>query len=107
MEAQDILADDMDIRRPEGSEIPFRIIRIAESGDVVGKGVEPDVDDMPFIPRHRNPPGKGGAGNRKIAQPLANEIEDFVAPGARLNEVGICLDMPEQLLLVFAHAEEI
>ena len=43
VETVDVLADDVQVGRPEALE-PIRIGRETHAGDVVGQSIEPDVD---------------------------------------------------------------
>ena len=50
----------MKIRRPEFSEI-LRMIAVAvisDSGNIVGEGIQPDINNMSFIKVYRNSPFK-------------------------------------------------
>ncbi len=62
---------------------------------------------MALVARHRDTPGEGRARDGKVAQSLADKGQDLVAPALGLDEIGDCLDMGQELLLVLAHAEEI
>ena len=60
METDDILTDQMQIRRPVLLK-EFRVIAvpvIADPGDVVRQRVEPYIDDVPRVKVDRNSPGK-------------------------------------------------
>ena len=68
VETQNILTDQMDIRRPVVLKL-FAMIAVAvvaQTGDVVGQRVDPDIHDMLRIKINRYAPGKGSAGNAKI-----------------------------------------
>jgi len=78
VEAQDVLADHVQIRRPEGAELLALGVRIAGGGDVVGQRVEPDIHDMRRIARHRDAPAEAGARHREVAQPRLDERDDLV-----------------------------
>ena len=84
VEAQDVLADHVQVGRPEGRVFTAIGFRKTDAGDVVGQGVQPHVHDVIFVARHRHPPFEGGAGNREVLKPTGNEADDFVA--ARLGE---------------------
>jgi hypothetical protein len=58
VKAQDVLADNVNVTRPEFAELTI-LVRIAEGADVVGQGVEPDIDDMFLVARNRDSPGEG------------------------------------------------
>ena len=55
MEPGDIFADHMKIDRP-GLFEPFWVGSIANCGDVVQDGVEPDVDGLVVVKRNLDPP---------------------------------------------------
>ena len=106
MEAQDVLADDMHVAGPE----PLagrRVTGEADASEVVGQGVEPHVDHVLRIFWYGDAPGEGGARDRQVAQPLADEGEDLVAAAHRLDELRVGLDVGQQRLLVPGHAEEV
>ena len=70
-------------------------LAVSEGGDVVGQRVEPDVDHVLGIVRHRDAPGERAAADRKIAQAAAHKRQHFVAPRFRTDEVwllGVELD---------------
>ena len=103
MEADDVLTDDMEIRRPVmGVLLSTAVGMIPDAGDVVGQGVQPDVHHMIGIEIHRDSPFEGGAGNTEIGQSRLEEIVDhLVAAGIRLDEIRILLVILQQLVLVF------
>ena len=103
VKADDILADDMQIRRPiAGVFLPAAIGMIAQAGDIVGQSVQPDVDHMIRVKVHRDPPLEGGAGNAEIGKAGLEEIIDhFVAPGIGFDEVRVVLIVLQQLVLIF------
>ncbi len=100
MEADDVLADDMHLSRPEALELVGLHIREADSGQVVGERVDPHIHDVFRIAGHRNAPVEGGARDGKVLQTAAHEALHFV--GARLgaNELRVRLVMGKQLRLI-------
>ena len=106
VEPDDLLADQMHVRRPELGEF-FPVMQIAGRRNIVGQRVEPDVDDVLSVEGNRNPPVERGAGHAKVFEALFDEIDHLVAPGNRLNELWMILDMLQQALLIFGHAEEV
>ena len=109
VEAHDILADDVQ----RGG--PVTVIKgtaavgmIAEAGDVVAQGVQPDVSDVARVEFHRDPPGEGGTGHTQVGQPrLQKIVHHLVAAGIRLDEIGMLLIKPEQAVLILGQPEEI
>src|SRR5699024_2496668 len=58
METDNIVSDQMQICRPVFFKV-FRVISIAvitDSSDIVGKGIQPYIDNVPFIKINRNSP---------------------------------------------------
>ena len=68
VEAKDILADDVDVCRPvffiKVAGIAVGIV--AQSGDVIRKCVDPDVDDVLVVKGDGDAPFKGGSGDAEI-----------------------------------------
>ena len=88
VEAQDILAHHVQVRRPEGGERLTVFIGIADGRDVVCERVQPDVHDVVRIVRHRHAPAEGGAADREVAQARFHEGDDLVAPAFGQDEAG-------------------
>ena len=106
MEANDLLADEMHVRRPELLEF-LRVVEEARRRHVVRQRVKPDVDHVLLVVRHGNAPIEGRAGNAEVVEPLLDEADHLVAPGGRPDEIGIFLDMLEQTVGVVRQLEEI
>ena len=110
VEADDVLADQVEIRRPEIFillvVVPVRIV--ATEGDVVGQRIEPHIHHMLGIKFYRDAPCEGGAGYAQVLKAGLQEIVDhLVLPGFRLNEFRVLLNIVEQPIGIFAHTEEI
>ena len=95
MEADDVLADHVQVGRPV---LPQRIagVGIAALGDVVGERVQPDVHDVLGIARHRHAPREAGARHREVLQAALHEAHDLVAPAVRPDEARVLLVEREQ-----------
>ena len=92
VEADDLLADKMDIGRPEGLVITVGVLVIheAQRRGVVEQRVDPDVDDMLGVEIDRDAPLETGAGNAEILKARVDEVVDhLVDAGARQQEVGV------------------
>lgn len=65
MEAQDVFADELNVGRPEVGDVLFGV---AEDGEVVGEGVEPDIHDLAVVARDGDAPRKAflGAGDGDV-----------------------------------------
>ena len=104
---ENILGDEMLADRPEAVEsFPIGVI---DAGQVIDQGIEPDIGDVVFVERQRNPPLQAafGPGDAKVLQGFLQKSQHLVAVTLRADEVRILLDVVDQPLLVFAHAEEI
>src|SRR5205085_661406 len=77
-----ILADHVQIGRPERGELALDI-RIAERADVIDQRIEPHIDDMLRVARHRHAPAEAGARDRQIVEPRFDKADDLVAGRAR------------------------
>ena len=70
VETDDVLADQVHVRRPEALVVLVMVaVRIiAAEGDIVGQRVQPDVDHMTGVKVHRDAPGERGAGHAQVLQ---------------------------------------
>ena len=109
METGDILAYDVDVARPVFSVVFALLVgRIAERRDVVCQSVEPDVNDVLRIKLNGDAPFERRARNAQILQSgLYEVVYHLAADVLRRDEIGIFLEEREQLVLIFAHFEEI
>ena len=112
VKAQDILAHHMHISWPETLILLGIHIRIAERGDVIGQGIEPDIHDMAFMGaitgiRHRHAPIEGGPGDRQILEAALDEAQHLIAPGGRADEIRVSLVKCQQAFLPGRQTEEI
>ena len=81
VEAQNLLADQVQVGGPEALALDRRLIS--------DERVEPDVEDVRRFAFHRNAPLDICAGDRKIGQALAHEGQHFVAARFGLDEIGL------------------
>ena len=88
MEADDILADQVDVGRPIALE-QLSAIGIADTGQIIGQRVEPDVHDMVRAARNLHPPVEAGARDRQVAEAALDEAQHLVAAAVGLNECGL------------------
>ena len=122
VEARDVLADDMQVRRPPVLE-GGRVVREARSRDVVDESVVPDVDDPGLrVPRavlaqgrvavlgdrERDPPParRPLAADREVLQAAADEPQHLVASVVRLDEVRVLREVRLEALLVSGQPKE-
>ena len=84
VEANDFLANEMEIGRPV-SNLP--IIRTPDSAKIRGQRIEPDVKNVWLLARNRNAPANRGTRDAEIAEAAFDETENFVAARLRLDEL--------------------
>ena len=110
MEANDFLADHVQIGRPVFLKCflsAFVRRSVSDRGDVVCQRVQPHVDHVLGIVRHRNAPGKRGAADGEITQSGAHERHHLVPPGLGANEIGLLGVQLQQLVLKRRKPEEV
>ena len=109
VEPENVLADDMDVSGPVLGEVFAAAVGVvAQGGDIVGEGVQPDIDHMAVVKAHRDAPLEGGTGDAEVLQAGFQEVVDhFLFPGLGDDEVGVFLDVLHEPVLVFAHPEEV
>ncbi len=106
MEACDVLADHVHVA---GQRLlkAFVVGAVADPGDVVEQGVEPDVDRLGGIERNRDPPGKPFAGDGDVLELGFDQVDDFVAPACGLNEFRVRRVVCQQTVAIGRKPEEI
>ena len=112
MKTSDVGADDVDNFTfrilPILLKLAVILLKIAKGGDVVGQGVEPNINHMARGFLNGDAPIKGGAGNAEVIETWLNKvIHHFGLPAFRGNEFRILIVKSQQILNVFATAEEI
>ena len=109
VEADDLLADEMHIGRPEGLVVAVGIFVVheAERRRVVEQRVDPDVHDMLGVEVNGDAPLEARAGDAEILQARVNEVVDhLVDAGARQQEVRVD-EQVTHAVRVLGQAEEI
>ena len=110
VEAHNLLADHVYVGRPVTRQL-FLVYGIvgaeADRRHVVGQRIQPHIDDVLGIARHRYAPLERGAADRQIAQSAAHERDHLVAPRLGTNEVGMLGVILQQPLFHGRQLEEI
>ena len=109
MEADDLLADEMHIGRPEGLVVAVGVFVVheAERRRVVEQRVDPDVHDMLGVEVNGDAPLEARAGDAEVLQARVNEVVDhLVDAGARQQEVRVD-EQVTHAVRVLGQAEEI
>lgn len=90
METNDLFTNEVYVSRPVFFEIMIFIVLVAQSVDVVGKSVNPNINNMSWIKVNRNAPAEGGTGNAQILKSWFNEVVyHLVDTAAWLEEVSV------------------
>ncbi len=112
MESSDIGTDNVDDLGfwviPELLELGIVFLKISESGNIVRKSIEPDINDMAFRFFDWNTPIEGGSGDAKIVEAGFDEVVDHLRFTAFWgNESWVLVIELKKLVDVFAASEEI
>ena len=107
VEPDDVLADHVQIGRPESLEQLRGRVGKADAGQVVGQRVDPHVHHVIGMVGHRHAPVERRAGDRQVAQPAGDEADHLVAPDVGPDELGMGLVVGEQLVGVGGQPEEV
>ena len=110
VEADDVLADQMKVRRPELLELlrAVAVRVIADSGDIVRKRIEPYIHDVLVVEINRNAPFEGRSRHAQILQAGQQEVvHHLILAALGLNELGMRVDMLNQAVRILAHLEEV
>ena len=106
VEAQNVFAHHVDVGGPPLGELAV-ILQVADACEVVGQRVDPDVHDVLLVEGNGNAPIERGAGDAQLFQPALDEADHLVAPGVRLDELRVLLDVGQQPVGVPGDAEEV
>jgi hypothetical protein len=107
VEAQDLLADHVQVSRPEFVVIVIGLVAVAQRGDIVAQCIDPDVHGVLGVEGDRDAPLDGGAGHAGVLQALLDEGDHLVLAALRLDELGVLLVELQQAVGVLAGLEEI
>src|SRR5215831_17723151 len=106
METQNVFPDEMGIDRPV-----FRKLRVtgfkADSTEIAGESIEPDIEYVRRIVRERNTPFQRFAADGQILQAAFNEGDDFITTAFRTDETRILLIQFQQPIPEFRQFEKI
>src|SRR5680860_419694 len=106
VELEDILGHDVVVGRPKA--IPEILITgIGQSAQVVDQSIHPNVDDLFFVPRHRDAPVQGSPRNGDILQTLINEGKCLVVSVGGADEIWIRSVMLGKTILIGRETEEV
>ena len=107
VEAHDLLADDVVIGGPVFVIIVVPVVHKAKRGNIVGKRVDPDVDNVLIVEINGHAPLEARARNAQILKTGLDEVVDhLVDAGGGLEEIGI-LKQVLHAVGVLAQLEEV
>ena len=90
VEADDLLADKVDVGGPELRVIVVLVVHEAERRAVVEERVDPDVNDVTGVKVHGDAPGEARAGNAEVFKAGLDEVVDhLVHAGGGLEEISV------------------
>ena len=110
MEADNVLADQMQISRPILLKLlgTVAVAIIPNSGNIVGQRIQPHIGHMLGIEGNRNSPAERGSGHTQVLKPGQQEIvHHLIFSGDGLNKLRMSVDVLNQPGRILAHAEEI
>ncbi len=106
VELEDVLADHVQVGRPEAVGEVLALTRVGERRVVVEEGVDPDVDDLRLVPRHRHAPLEPRPAERDVLEAALDERERLVEAHLRDHEVRAFRVEPLERLLERRQPEE-
>ena len=93
---------------PELLELGIVFLKISESGNIVRKSIEPNINDMAFRFFDWNAPIEGGSGDAKIVEARFDEVVDHLRFTALWsNESWVLVIELKKLVDVFTASEEV
>jgi hypothetical protein len=93
---------------PELLELGIVFLEISESGNIVRKSVEPDIDNVALCFFDRNTPIEGGSGDAKVIEARFDEVVDHLRFAAFWGDEGWVFVVEfKKLVDVFSASEEI
>ena len=110
METDDVFTDQMQVCRPEFVKLvrAFAIAVVADSCDVVCKGIKPYIYYVFRIKVYRDSPFEGSSGYTEILKSRKKEVvHHLVFTGFRLDEIRMCIDVIDEFIGIFTHFEEV
>ncbi len=106
VELEDVLGHQLQVGRPELLDEVLAGAGVAEGGAVVEQRVDPDVDRLLGVPRHRHAPLHLGARHRQLVEAQLDHAARLVEPRLRLDPARVGVEVRQQTLAVGGQAEE-
>ena len=105
MEADNVLADDMDAGGPEFTPF-FGIIWKTNGGDIGSQRIEPDIHDMVLAAWNLDAPVKAGARDGQVFQPAFYKFDCFIFTALGAHELWVGRVIIQQRLFIFGQPEK-
>ena len=96
MEANDVLAHEVEIRRPVALEIGLIVAAVAQRRDVVDQRVHPHIGHVVGIERQRHAPVEAGTADGQIVQAAFHKGAHLVCAYGRVHKIGLRVVEREQ-----------
>ena len=106
VEANDVLADKVEVCRPELVVLAQVVGAVAERRDVVDEGIHPHVGDVLGVERQRDAPVEGRAAHRQVVHAAFDERADLVFANLRANELGVLVIVGKELVSELGELEK-
>src|SRR5579883_129107 len=107
MEAHDLFADHVHIRRPVAIELRVVFLAITERRNVIAEGIQPYVNHVLRITRNRYAPFKRAATDGEIAQAATHKRNHLVATRFRADKIRVFGVELQQLVFKGRELEEV
>ena len=110
VEADDVLAHDVELRRPAIGQLGTGLIgvdTVADGRHVVEQRVEPHVGHVALVERNLDAPVKARAAHRKIVEAALDKATHLVHAERGLDKVGMLVIELEQLVLEGGKLKEV
>jgi len=106
METGNVFSNYVNVSRPNPPK-PIHVPPVADGGDVIDEGIEPNVHHVPGLDRKGNAPVEGGPGNADVFQAGIEKAQDFVPADVRQDPNPTLLDRLADRLGVAGEGEEV
>ena len=110
MEPDDIFSDQVQVSRPELIKLvcAVSVTIVSNPCDIVGKSIQPYINNMPLIKIYRNSPLKRSSGHTKVLESRKQEVvHHLIFSGLRLNKFRMGVDILNEPVRIFAQLQEI
>ena len=110
VEADDVLAHDVELRGPAIGQLGTRLVgvdTVADSRHIVEQRIEPHVGHVALIKRDLNAPVKARAAHGKVVEAAFDKAAHLVHAERGLNKVGVLVIELEQLVLERRELKEV